>query len=258
MTNKSEWQEANRRLQEEQRQNLGDPPTAEEMLAYSRGELSESDEERIRELLVAYPELARAYSAPFPESGDAVSEADLAASLNAVQRRLGASAASASPRDRRADAQRGRLRFHMHIPTTVAAAFALVFFGLFVQAENRARHYQREGQAPRILGAAQQLDPDGSRGPSSATRLNKDGEAYLLQLRLINQMRYPHYTLELRHENRAIWTSHTAQPDPDGTFQIVVPHDFLNAGETYELVILGVDGEAPAPIGKYEVAVPAE
>src|ERR1043165_304475 len=70
MTNKSEWQEANRRVMAEQREKLGEPPTADEMLAYSRGELSESEEERIRDLLVAYPELSRMYAAPFAEEAE--------------------------------------------------------------------------------------------------------------------------------------------------------------------------------------------
>jgi hypothetical protein len=262
MTNKSEWQEANRRLMDEQRQKLGDPPTAEEMLAYSRGELPESEEERIRELLVAYPELARVYAAPFPEApasgdADAVSDAAIAAGLNGLQRRLGSGVPNTA-RDRRADAQRGRVRFHFHIPTTVAAAIALVFFGLFVQAENRARHYQREGQVPRVLGPPQDLDPDGSRGPASATRLRKEGDAYLLRPRLLNQLRFPHYRIELRHGNRAIWTSHTAQADADGAFQVAIPHEFLREGQSYELHILGIDGDAPEPLGRYEVAVPAE
>jgi hypothetical protein len=90
MTDKTEWQEANRRLMAEQRQKLGDPPTAEEMLAYSRGEMSAEEEERIRELLVAYPELARMNSAPFPEEAEAgVSKEAIRDGWNDVQRRLG-------------------------------------------------------------------------------------------------------------------------------------------------------------------------
>ena len=235
MTNKSEWQEASRRLMAEARERLGDPPTAEELEAYHRGEMTESEEERIRELLVAYPELARMYNAPFPEApqpGDADSVAE---------------------RDRRADSQRGRMLFR-HFPATIAAAVALVFFGLFVQAENRARN----NELPRVLGAPQELEPDGSRGPAAPTILRKDGEAYLLKPRLINQVRYPHYAIELLGRKGAIWTNHTAQPDADDAFQIVIPHDFLAIGETYQLRIFGVDGETRTAVGTYDVAVRAE
>ncbi len=263
MTDKSEWQEANRRLMAEQRRALGDPPTAEELLAYSRGELTEQEEERIRDLLVAYPELARMWSeaapeAPQPGDPDAVSEEKVLASWKELQRRLGGSSASQPDADRRADAQRGRVWFHLHVPTAVAAALALLFFGLFVRAENRARHYQREGLSPRILGEPQELDPDGSRGPAAPTMLQNDGEVYLLEPHLLNRVRYPHYTLELHDQRGVIWTSHGAQPDEDDAFQIVIPRGFLRAGSTYQLRVFGVDGDKRTAVGAYDVAVPSE
>lgn len=262
MTNKSEWQEANRELIAEQRRKLGDPPTAEEMLAWSRGELSESEEERIRDLLVAYPELARMYSEPFPEEPrpgdpDHVSEDEVRAGWNALQQRLPKRSDSTLPvRD---EAQRGRVVFMHYVPTAMAAMLALVFFGLFVRAEGRARYHAAQGQQPRILGAPQELDPDGNRGPSAPTMLRKDGDAYLLKPHLINQMVYPHYKIELRDaKDASIWTNHTARPDEDDAFQIVVPHTFLREGETYRLIIFGVDGETSKEVGTYDLSVPAE
>ena len=256
MIDKSEWQKANRELIAEERRNLGDPPTAEEMLAYSRGKLSESEEERIRDLLVAYPELARMYSEPFPEAprlGDAdyVPDSQVAAGWNELQQRLGA------PQKR--ERQRGNVRLFSYFPTGVAAIFALVFFGLFVHAESRARYHAEQANLPRILGSPQELDPDGNRGSGAPTMLRKDGEAYLLKPRLINQVRHPHYRIELRDANDApIWTNNTAQPDQDDTFQIVIPHAFLRTGETYELRVIGVDGNTHTTIGSYDLAVPAE
>jgi hypothetical protein len=249
MTSKSEWNEANRRLKAEQREQLGDPPTAEEMLAYCRGQLSGQEEERIRDLLVAYPELARMYAAPFPEEGQpGVTSERIAASLGELERRLGGETAVVPH----------RRRMRHYIPTTIAAAFALVFFGLFVQAENRARLHQREGQLPRILGAPQELDPDGNRGPAEPTLLRRDGEAYLLKPRLINQVRYPRYSIELQDETQVVWRSHSAEPDEDDAFQIVIPHGFLRAGGTYQLRVYGIDGETRRQVGSYDVAVPSE
>src|SRR6476659_9263771 len=119
MANKSDWQKAGRRLTAELRQKLGDPPTAEELLAYSRGELSESEEDRIRDLLVAYPELARMYGAALPDEPEpGVSDKEIAAGLQDAKRRLGI------PTPHR--------RAWNYIPTTIAAALALVFFGLYV------------------------------------------------------------------------------------------------------------------------------
>ena len=261
MTDKSEWQKANRELIAEERERLGDPPTAEEMLAFSRGELPEREEERIRDLLVAYPELARMYREPFPDAPrpgdeDHVPDAQVAAGWRALQQRLPRNpVAAASARD---EAQRGHVRFQ-YVPTAIAAALAIVFFGLFVQAERRARYYAQEGRVPRMLAAPQELDPDGNRGPGAATMLRRDGEAYLLKPRLSNQVRYPHYQLELHDANGAVlWTNKNALADDDHAFQLVVPHAFLREGETYRLVILGVDGKTPEKVGSYDLRVPAE
>ncbi len=60
MTNKSDWQTASRQLMAEQREQLGPPPTGEEIRAYKAGELTLAEADRIRDLLVAYPEVALA------------------------------------------------------------------------------------------------------------------------------------------------------------------------------------------------------
>lgn len=249
MTSKSDWQEANRRLMAEQREKLGDPPTAEEMLAYSRGELSESEEERIRDLLVAYPEVARMYGAPFPEEPeDDVADETVAAGFQDLQRRLAGTHGVGSV------ARRVPVRHY--IPTSIAAALALLFFGLYVQAESRARDNARD-RLPYVLGAPQELSLGGSRG-SDPTPLRKDGEAYLLMPRLINELRYPHYRIELHDPSSVVWTSLSAQPDDKGAFLIVVPHGFLRTGTTYQLRILGLDGRAERAIGSYDVAEQSE
>ncbi len=246
MTNKSEWQEANRRIAAEQREKLGDPPTAEELLAYSRGEMNESEEERIRDLLVAYPELARMYSAPFPEESELdVSQEAIDAGLNDVKRRLGIAAIQP------------RARMRHYLPTSIAATLALVFFGLFVQAESRARNTLRACDLPRVLGAPQELLPDGNRGPAAPILLRKDGEAYLLKPHLESQVHYPHYSIELLDSNGILWTSHSAHPDGNDDFQIVIPHSFLHPGK-YQLRVFGVDGEGRREVGAYDVGVAAE
>ena len=246
MTNKSDWQDANRRLMAEQREKLGDPPTAEEMLAYGRGEMSAEEEERIRDLLVAYPELARMYSAPFPEEPEAgVSNEAIERGWDDVQRRLGVTVMPV------------RARMRNYIPTTIAAALALVFFGLFVQAESRARDHARGCDLPRVLGPPQELESDGTRGGGSPITLRKDGDAYLLKPRLLNQVHYLNYSMELRDKIGVVWSAPSAQPDEKDAFQIVIPHSFLRPG-TYQLHIFGVDGEVRRDVGQYDAEVPAE
>jgi hypothetical protein len=259
MTSKSEWQEANRELIAEQRRALGDPPTAEEMLAFSRGELSESEEERIRDLIAVYPELARMYNEPFPEEGDEVTDDEMRSSWEALQQRLGKRSGSTIARE---EAQRGRVVFMRYIPTAVAAMLAVVFFGLFVRAEKRARYFADESRRPRVLGIAQQLDPNANRGPEAATVLEQDGEVYLLQPTLSTQVHYPHYQLDLRDENGALlWENRDAKPVLENeveVFRIAVPHELFQPGETYQLRIFGLDGGSPRELGIYRVSAPAE
>src|ERR1700741_4242120 len=70
MMNRSDWQAVREVFIPDDRPNLGEPPTVDELLAYERGELSREDAERVQQLLVAYPELARAYATPFPSDDD--------------------------------------------------------------------------------------------------------------------------------------------------------------------------------------------
>src|SRR5437764_7414524 len=70
MTTKSEFAAANRDLTAEACASIGEPPTAEEVLAYTRGELAPEDEARIRERLIAYPDLVRTLTTPFPEGAE--------------------------------------------------------------------------------------------------------------------------------------------------------------------------------------------
>ena len=92
MTTKSELSAANRELMSENRLTIGEPPTAEEVLAYTRGELGPDEEAQIRERLMAYPELVRTLTTPFPEGAepdhpDYLSDHEFARHWKALQKR---------------------------------------------------------------------------------------------------------------------------------------------------------------------------
>src|SRR5947199_81487 len=77
MIRKNDWETVLVRLNAEEHEDLGLPPTTEEMLAFDEGRLSAEETERVRRLLVAYPELARALAQPVPEDDESLPAGEL-------------------------------------------------------------------------------------------------------------------------------------------------------------------------------------
>ena len=245
MSTKKGWQSIHDALIEVDGQ-AAEPPTAEEMIAYRRGELSAEDEARVRALLVRYPDLARAVATEFPADDarpgdpDYLSEEDLDARWASMEKRIGT----------------GRvLQFH---PAwlAVAAALALVFAGLYWQAESNMRQLRHELSLPRIASQEQLLLPDGSRGPSDGTTLAVEGDPLRLVVTLISAARYPRYRLEIVDANgTTLWSRADLQPSDNDTFTIDVPRAFLKPG-TYQVILHGIDGAREERVASYTMRVP--
>src|SRR5688572_17069965 len=94
MNTKSDWDAVRQQLMADERRRVELPPTSEEMLAYTRGELSAEEEERMRERLVCYPELVRTLTEAFPDEdprpGDAgyVSDEEMTRRWAEIQSRV--------------------------------------------------------------------------------------------------------------------------------------------------------------------------
>jgi hypothetical protein len=223
MIRKTDLQDVIEEMNEEDRQRLGDPPTFDEMLAYTRGELSAEEEQRVRELLICYPELARTLTEPF--------EPEETATLAPV------------------------LRFR-HVWTALAAALALVFAGLYWQADTKARRLDRQLSLPHVVANEQLLLPDGQRGREHATTLTVTGDSYLLIAALIHEARYPQYRLEIVDAGaKPLWRQAGLQPRDNDTFAVLVPRAFLPPGE-YQVVLYGLGGPRAVHIATYTVRVP--
>src|SRR4051794_22595474 len=166
MITKSELSDVNGKVMAENRTTNGEPPTAEEVLAYTRGELAPEEEACIRERLIAYPELVRTLTTPFPEPAepghpDYLSDHEFARYWKALQKR-------------RQRSNRG-LQFWRAFGA-IAAALAVVFGGLLWRAEI-------ELKKPQAVWEQQDVYPDGQRGiGEQPNRLTANGEAYLLLL----------------------------------------------------------------------------
>jgi hypothetical protein len=242
MITKPDWQAVLDAITAEDRETLGPPPSAEEMLAFEKGALPAAEEERVRRLLVAYPELARALAHPFPsdDTDDELGEIEVQKRWNEFRARI----------DRAPSG--GRVLLFWRTFGAVAAAVALTFGGLFWQ----ARH---DLVRPHLLGDEQVLQADGGRGADGgALTLNSDGDSVLLTVPIIGAGGYEQYRLEIFAPGSGApsWRSGVlARPNSD-SFPIVVPRGFLAEPGTYQVVLFGVRGGSEERLATYSVRVP--
>jgi hypothetical protein len=243
MTTKSELQAIHRQRMADRREH-GEPPTAEEMLAYTRGELSPEDEARVQERLVAYPELLQTLTAPFPEAAqpgdpDYVSDAEFAKQW---KRPAVASVHPLVP------------RFWRNATLALAASLICVFGALLWQMRSNVG---LNGLGPRMSGDEQMLYPDGRRGPGgSADTITTEGDAQL-SLPLVSRTTYAAYRIELVDAaQKRLWDSGSVQPRADAEkFTVIVPHAFLDAGQ-YRFVLYGIEGGREERLTVYTFRVP--
>lgn len=266
MIDRTEWLKASREVAAEN-DRRSEPPTEEELLAYGRGELAEEEEERIREYLVAHPNEARVLALPFPDmpkegDPDFIPEEEIAAAWARLQPRLERAPAAPIGSMKPADAARVvpmRSR-RDSLPWAVAATVALVFGGLWFQAERKAGAAEDLAIQPRVVKALQVLDSDGRRGTARVTMLRRVGDAYSVRLPLlVDQPGFASHRIEIvTLPARAIlWKTTTDQPNRDNAFDLVIPHRFLPPGD-YEIRIFGIDGEREERRGVYRVRVERE
>lgn len=231
MMNENEWEAVRDALRSDDRARLGEPPTAEELLAYERGELSAEDAERVQQLLVAYPELARAYATPFPE------EAELPQEI--VDRQWKSFHAN------NGDAK--VLQFWRGF-ATVAAAVAILFAAMLWQKHD-------ELLRPRVLPEGHLLSPDGGRGPQHPHyAITPSGDSVLLVVSIIGAADYDTYRLELVRGETRLWSSEAMPATESNTFDLVVPSRLLTPG-TYSVIAYGLRGNAQALVATYTVDV---
>ena len=254
MITKSDWEAVRQRMSDEDLRNLGEPPTAEEVLAYGRRELSETDAERVRAWLVANPELARALAQPFPDADAKPGEdgflpqAELAKEWTALQARI-----HPEPTER-------RLKFPERW-IGLAAAVAIGFAGLFAQAESEARRLGRQLNAPRVLQAVHhQLEPDsGRRGAASESKaITVNGKDVVLDVPLSHVSGFEQYRLRIADARavpaRWLWDSQVVDADEDGSIAVLIPSAYLKPGK-YRIVVYGVKNGHDEALDSYTVPV---
>jgi len=236
MMNRSDWQAVRDALIADDRAKLGEPPTVDELLAYERGELSGEEAERVQKLLIAWPELARAYATPFPPD-----DADLPADV--IDRQWKAfRAGRGSSGARVLQLWRGF--------GAIAATVAVVFGAMLWRTHT-------ELLRPHVLPEAAILTPDGRRGIAEQPQsITPTGDSVLLVVSLIGPTDYEMYRLDLvrSESHRRIWSSEPLRATSSNSFNVEVPSRALPAG-TYQVIAYGLRGNAQEPVATYTIDV---
>jgi len=247
MITKSELQNAHRAMLDEERARIGEPPTAEELLAYSRGELSHEDEERIAGLLACYPELARGIAEPIPAAGanpgeaGYVSDAELAERWTMIRDQLP---------QRTSSEPRGRVLQFWRIASGIAAALAVAFGAMLWQARSALGE-------PRVAGEQQMLLPDRTRGAETETppTVSTHDDTYVIVTPVTTEQPFAQYRVEIVDESsRSLWKSAPLAAPANGNVAIVVPRTFLEPGR-YRVVLSGVAATGEEKLETYSMRV---
>jgi hypothetical protein len=250
MIGKDDWDAATSDFMARERERLGGPPSAEDVVAFARGELTGAQAERVRTLLVYYPELL----APLPEAGDEVlTDLEVARDWEKLQARIAATNAPVIPLPLRQRPEVARI-------VAIAASVVLLFVApLLVKSRIDVARLTRELSAPHALGERHQLlpmaEPRGT--PQDAYELPPDEREYRIAPALLGDTTYSRYRVELVdvESGRTIWKGEDLRVAPGAELEISIPRAFVDPG-VYRLDVYGRNGKAPRQLGQYLLRVP--
>jgi hypothetical protein len=241
MIKRDDFKAVHEELLAERRRSAGAPPTDEELLAFASGELNAADEARVRELLVAYPELARAVSIPFPDGDvEPLPEEVVNRQWSALQKRLHAAQPQPSRR---------ALRIWQST-AAIAATLVLVLGGQLWKARSET---EQTGPIEEVV-----LRPEGRRGGPAEPIPLPYGAPLVLKAYVAEGETFTEYRMDIVTTSatpRVVRsTSGLRQHDEDGAVWMLLPKDTLDAGQ-YRLILYGVSGEGAQRLGSYSFRV---
>lgn len=232
----------------ERRNQLADASSNEQLFAFMRGELSAEETDRVRQFLLAYPDLIDAMNEPFPEDEAAPGEPGHVSDTE-VGRRF-------AELKRELEGGGEVVPFRPRVVFAIAAALVLAFGALLWQ--NFA--LRRDVRAPLLVQDPQVLMPSGHRGGSTErVMLRRDGEAYVVAVSLLSQVDFASFRLELvkAGETRAVWRSGRMAAPADGVFRLAMRHSAIAAGD-YDLLLYGINGDREELLATYSIRVPEQ
>lgn len=241
MVLEKDWIRATRDLTTLERERIGDPPTPKEILAYSRGELTPTEEERVREALSYYPELAKMLSETDDDEYEPIlSRAELAADWRKVQQRLPRTSEPVVPPFR-------SWQWATAASLALAAVLGVLYLDLLREQQRPREHVERVillEHAPR--GTA----------PPQALELQPSTEYVVLTLTFLDeQAPTGPFSVEMRDTSTTpplvVWKSAVTR-GRDGTFSVGVPRSFLTARE-FQLDLYASGKDKPVATYAFEL-----
>lgn len=219
MMTKNDWDRASEDFMVAERERLGGPPTPEEVVAFLAGELPEREAERVRALLVYYPELTSILTEERP--------------------------AKAPAKVVRA--------FPMRRVFPVAASLAaMLFAGLFARTQWILRQ-------PSVISERHVLQPLRHRGGavgSHAYRLPASAREHVLVLPLAGHPHYGSYRLDIINAGttppKEVWSELVTPASFDGTLTVTIPSQFLERN-TYRIDVYGITGSEAQRLDSYAI-----
>lgn len=224
------------------RERVGEPPSPETLVAYSRGELPESEAEKVRESLAYYPDLAEALAEGEQKADDAspyLSKAQLDADWQALQRKL-----NVRPMPARRPSRTWQWA------TAASLALTVVCAAMWLRTWSDLHRPHTGVQRIEVFD-------DSARGRALPRTIQPGPDTRFLVLTLT--FAAPITTDDFRAEivdlhstdPRAIWSSSIGRGQ-DGTFTIELPATFLRPGP-YRIDLY--EGNQREPVATYSVNV---
>lgn len=262
MATKSDWEAVYRDVVARGRERI-DPPEPEALVAYSRGELPEDEAEKVRQALAYYPDLALLlvdHRRLLPNEAQYLSDAQIAADWEALQRRLSEPAPAPPPQPQPQPEVQEPTQFPqpaMRVWQWAIAASLLFCLSLAGVSLWAIMELRRPRVTERIV-----LHDDRTRGGTgaavNAVQLQPGTKYVVVTLALADNTREGTYRVEIVDHAvtppKVVWSSPITR-GADGSFAIEVPRSFLRSQRYRANLYVR---EEDQPIGTYAFPPAAE
>jgi hypothetical protein len=276
LSGQDDFVDALRAIMAAKREELGEPPAPDELLAWRDGRLDPAARERLEARIAVYPEAARALAdlAAFPAIEPApgvqdVSAEEVGARWQTFRQKLADLPPSQSPAVPPAPVLR-------HEPRASRAPQASHGYGYPARGLAAAASVALAvGLGGGYLAGRASLDPapdssinvtiadllpvedggDRAARPSANVELAEDSEELMLILNADDPGEFSGYSAEILDAQGArVWSREGLQPTKVGTFQISFRRNVLLPG-TYRIDLFGTNGEERRLLARYEVRI---